>query len=85
MSVTQPRDTSSEAHGRQVAALRTMTPAQRIAAAAEMTDGLHRLIEAGVRDRRPELSAAEVSAAVAEILLGGDLAARTNRARVAER
>ena len=68
-------DTSAVAHAAQLKAWRRMTPAERIAIAAEMSDALRRLVEAGVRSRHPDDAEPQVQAAVAEALLGPELAA----------
>jgi hypothetical protein len=77
-------DTSAEAHARQLEAWRRMTPEERLAAAAEMSDALRRLVEAGVRSRHPDDTGSQVQAAIAEALLGTELAAALRR-RQAER
>jgi len=77
-------DTSAEASARQLEAFRQMTPEERLAVAAEMSDGLRRLVEAGVRSRHPDDAESWVQAAVAEALLGPELAAALRR-RQAER
>ena len=77
-------DTSAEAHAAQLKAWRRMTPEERIAIAAEMSDALRRLVEAGVRSRHPDHAEPQVQAAVAEALLGPELAAALRR-RQAER
>jgi hypothetical protein len=56
-----------------------MTPEQRLAIAAEMSDALRRLVEAGVRSRRSEDAGPQVEAAIAEALLGPELAAALRR------
>ena len=61
-----------------------MTPDERIAIAADMSDALRRLVEAGVRSRHPDHAGPQVQAAVAEALLGPELAAALRR-RQAER
>lgn len=77
-------DTSAEAHTQQLKAWRRMTPDERIAIAADMSDALRRLVEAGVRNRHPDDAEPQVQAAVAEALLGPELAAALRR-RQAER
>jgi len=77
-------DTSAEAQARQLEAWRRMTPGERLAVAAEMSDALRGLVEAGIRSRRPDATASEVQAAVAEALLGPELAAALRR-QLAER
>jgi hypothetical protein len=77
-------DTSAEAHARQFEAFRRMTPEERLAVAAEMSDALRRLVEAGVRSRHPDDAGPQVEAAIAEALLGPVLAAALRR-RQAER
>ena len=77
-------DTSAAAHAQQLKAWRRMTPEERIAVAAEMSDALRRLVEAGVRSRHPDDAEPQVQAAVVEALLGRELAAALRR-RQAER
>jgi len=47
-----------------------MTPQQRLVAAAEMSDEIRALAEAGIRQRHPDYAEAEVRAALVAILLG---------------
>jgi hypothetical protein len=61
-----------------------MTPGERLAVAAEMSDALRRLVEAGVRSRHPDVAESRIQAAIAEALLGPELAAALHR-RHAER
>lgn len=61
-----------------------MTPEERLAVAAEMSDALRRLVESGVRSRHPDATATQVRAWMAETLLGPELAAEFRR-RQAER
>ena len=77
-------DTSAGAHARQLEAWRRMTPEKRLAVAAEMSDALRRLVEAGVRSRHPDDTESQVHASIAEALLGPELAAALRR-RQAER
>jgi hypothetical protein len=61
-------DTSAEANTRQLDDWRRMTPQERLAIAADTSDALRRLVEAGVRSRHPDAAALQVQAAVAEEL-----------------
>jgi hypothetical protein len=70
------RDTSTIALERQRAAFRRMTPEQRVAAAAEMSDEIRAVTEAGIRHRHPSFTDAEVREALAAIVLGGHKATR---------
>lgn len=72
-------DTSAGAHARQLEAWRRMTPEERLAVAAEMSDALRRLVEAGVRSRRPDASESQVQVAITDALLGPELAADLRR------
>jgi len=47
-----------------------MTPAQRLAMAAAMSDEVRALAEAGIRHRHPDFSDREIRAALVELLLG---------------
>jgi hypothetical protein len=73
--MTHPNDTSAGAHARYLEALRRSTPEERLAAAAAMSAEIRTLAEAGVRNRHPEYDEDDVRAAMADILLGPDLAA----------
>ena len=75
------RDTSVAASARQVQALRAMTPGERLAIAADMSHGIRLIAEAGIRDRHPTYSDAQVADALARILLGSELAGTVERAR----
>lgn len=58
-----------------------MTPAERLAIAAEMSDEGRVLAEAGIRDRHPTYTDAQVAGALAEILLGRELADKVGQLR----
>jgi hypothetical protein len=75
------RDTSAAAYERQIQAYRAMTPAERAAVAAAMSDEIRVLVEDGIRERHPAYSEAEVAESLAEILLGRKLAAVVSRSR----
>ena len=79
----QPRDTSPESHRRYIAALRRMTPEQRLVTAATMNAEIRTLAEAGVRSRHPQFGPEEVREALAERLLGRELAREVRRRRLA--
>ena len=74
-------DTSAAALALQREAFRRMTPQERVAAAAEMSDDIRRVTEAGIRHRHPGYSDDEVGAALALILLGPAASATGPRAR----
>jgi len=57
-----------------------MTPQQRLAVAAEMSDEIRAVAEAGIGRRHPDYSDAEIRAALVAILLGRGEAIR-GRAR----
>ena len=76
------RDTSEGAFERQLEAYRAMTPAERLAIAAAMSDEIRVLAEAGIRDRHPTYSDAQVADALAKILLGRELADKVDRSRL---
>jgi hypothetical protein len=80
--VTPLLDTSMAALARQRAAFRRMTPEQRLAAAAEMSDEIRAVTEAGIRHRHPTYTDDEVGAALAGILLGPGDAMRQHARRV---
>jgi hypothetical protein len=70
-----PLDTPSTALERQREAYRRMTPEQRMAVAAEMSDEIRAVTEAGIRHRHPAYTDDEVRAALAAIVLGRQVAA----------
>ncbi len=76
-------DTSTAALERQREAFRRMTPGQRVAMAAEMSDEIRAVTEAGIRHRHPAYGDDEVRAALAAIVLGREEAARRRARRVA--
>jgi len=53
-----------------------MTPQQRVAAAADLTDDVRALVEAGIRQRHPEYGAEAVQRALVDLLLGAELTAQ---------
>ena len=77
-----PRDTSTAAFERQLAAFRAMTPSERVAVAGAMSDEIRALAEDGIRDRHPTYTDAQVADDLAEILLGPELAAIVARSRL---
>ena len=74
-------DTSADANQRQLLAFRSMTPTDRLQLADTMSAEVRSLAEAGIRQRHPEYSAEERQAALADILLGRELAAASRRPR----
>ena len=57
-----------------------MTPEQRLAVAAEMSDEIRAVTESGIRQRHPDYSDDEIRTALVVILLGREEAIR-GRAR----
>jgi len=76
-------DTSPAALERQRETFRRMTPQQRLAVAAEMSDEIRAVAEAGIRQRHPNYSDAEIRAALIAILLGRGEAIRGPARRLA--
>src|SRR3990167_5841445 len=74
-------DTSMAALERQRETFRRMTPEQRLAMAAEMSDEIRAVTEAGIRGRHPEYSDDQVRAELVGILLGpsGEFRGRPRR------
>jgi hypothetical protein len=70
------RDTSVTALQRQREAFRRMTPEERVALAAEMSDEIRSITEAGIRSRHPGYTDDEVRAELAMIVLGREHGAR---------
>jgi catalase len=75
-------DTSTTALARQRETFRRMTPEQRVALAAEMSDEIRAVTEAGIRQRHPAYTDDDVRAALAAIVLGGDDATRHRAGRI---
>lgn len=73
-------DTSATALERQRETFRRMTPEQRLAVAAEMSDEIRAVTESGIRQRHPDYSDDEIRTALVVILLGREEAIR-GRAR----
>jgi hypothetical protein len=63
-------DTSTTARERQRETFRRMTPEQRLALAAEMSDEIRAVAESGIRQRHPDYSDDEIREALVVILLG---------------
>ena len=74
-----PRDTSTDAWSRQIAAFGAMRPQDRVQVALQMSDEVRELSRAGIRTRHPEWTDDQVREALEELVLGVDLA-RTVRA-----
>lgn len=77
------RDTSDGAFEHQLEAFRAMTPGERLALGAAMSDEIRLLAEAGIRSRHPTYTDAQVADALAQILLGPELADKIRRSRLA--
>ncbi len=79
-------DTSREALRAQFAALRRLTPSQRLALMDDLTRLARSMSREGLRRRHPGLAEAELDALFSELVLGPDLAAKVlehRRARFA--
>jgi hypothetical protein len=74
-------DTTADANQRQLLAFRSMTPKDRLQLADAMSTEVRSLADSGIRQRHPEYSAEERQAALADILLGRELAAASRRRR----
>ncbi|MEO8570079.1 MAG: hypothetical protein ABI553_00135 [Chloroflexota bacterium] len=75
------RDTSNEAARRQFDAIRAMTSGERLEMAVAMSAEVRQITTAGIRDRHPSFTDAEVAVALARLVLGADLADRVARSR----
>ncbi len=69
-------DTEAGARDAQVAAIRRLSPSERLHLAAEMSEDVRRISIQGERRRHPELSEAEARKAVFQRLWGAELAMR---------
>ncbi|MBV9339771.1 MAG: hypothetical protein JO159_02630 [Acidobacteria bacterium] len=63
-----PSDTSPEAAAIQQEIFRRMTPASRLRLALEMSESMRNVALAGLRSRRPDLSAADLSRELMRIM-----------------
>ena len=70
MQVMTPADTSADAAAVQHEIFRRMTTAQRLRMALEMSESMRSVALAGLRSRRPELSAEELSRELLRIMYG---------------
>jgi hypothetical protein len=77
-----PLDTSATALERQREAFRRMTPEQRLAVAAEMSDEIRAIAESGIRRRHPDYSDDEIRNELVVILLGREDADRGRARRI---
>ena len=77
----RPSDTSPAARRRQLDAYRAMRPQERLRLAVVMSAEVRALTRSGILARHPEYSADEVERALADILLGQELAATLPRRR----
>ena len=71
----RPRDTTPDAHRRQLDGFRSMDPATRVRLAWAMSEEARAVSAAGIRARHPEYSDDEVRLALARLVLGAELAA----------
>jgi hypothetical protein len=69
-----PKDTSPEAWARHIESIRALTPQDRLRLMATMTDEMREIARDGIRHRHPEWTATDIETALAELLLGSNLA-----------
>jgi hypothetical protein len=69
-----PKDTSPEAWARHIESIRALTPQDRLRLTATMTDEIREIARDGIRHRHPDWTATDIEAALAELLLGTNLA-----------
>lgn len=69
MSIAVEPDHLREAHERQVAIYRAMSPQQRLAQAMRMNQSMRALMAAGFRARHPDWTDAEIKRTIAERIL----------------
>lgn len=70
------QDTAPGRRDRYLELLRKLTPAQRLARAADLSDAVRHLAEVGIRQRHPDASAEEVRVRLVVRLYGREFAAR---------
>lgn len=69
MSIVVEPEHVRAAAKRQIAIVRKMTPAQRLAQASRMNQSMRELLAAGFRMRQPEWNDTQIAAAVADRIL----------------
>lgn len=66
-------DTTHEAHARQIAVYRAMSPARRVAVAVAMSEEVSDIAAAGIRSRHPDYDGKHVAWALHRLRLGDEL------------
>lgn len=69
----KPKDTDSEAYAVQIALLRNMSGADRVSLLVAMSEQAREVSRAGIRQRHPQYTDAEIQQALARLLLGDAL------------
>lgn len=81
VGMARPADTSADAYRRQIIALRSMSPADRLRLADVMSTEVRSLAESGIRNRHPDWTPEELAGELARILIGSEAARATRRGR----
>ena len=68
-----PADTTLEAARKEFEILRRLGPEVRARMAIEMSDGLRRLVEAGIRQRHPDFNQKRIKLEVLRLMIGDKL------------
>ena len=68
-----PADTTLEAARKEFEILRNLGPEARARMAIEMSDGLRRIVEAGVRYRHPDFDQKKIKLEVLRLMIGDKL------------
>jgi hypothetical protein len=68
-----PADTTLEAAKKEFEILRRLGPEVRAGMALEMSDGLRRIVEAGIRHRHPDFDEKKVEMEVLRLMVGDKL------------
>ena len=79
--MARPADTGRDAWARQFEALRSMPAQDRLQIALTMSDDIREIVRAGIRHRHGDWPDERVQTALAELLLGADVARRARAAR----
>ncbi|MCE7871786.1 hypothetical protein DYH09_15590 [bacterium CPR1] len=69
----RPRDTSPEAEAVQLAVLRSLSGAQKVAICFELSEASREYTRSGIRSRHPEYCEHQVELALRRMTLGDDL------------
>jgi hypothetical protein len=68
-----PRDTTLDAHKKQVEILRKLSPERKALLAMELTDNIRQIAVEGIRTRHPEFNEKQVMRELLRLIIGDEL------------